>query len=267
MPIIVQVPYLGEQPLGVGFDPDAAAWFTAVEAAGSTFNAGAKTAYNDFFISEKANGNLAAFENGMLLAFAGFTGLNGCFVPLKSRGGALPTNTGFVSGNKVSDGLQGNGSAYINCVIGFLSGQRDNCTFGVWGNTLAESLSAAADFGNSAGGPTGSIQLVERADVNNDVFVRASTSSLSTGLTRQSGGRFVVRNSSSEYQYFFNAGSTSIAVMSQELILAAATIFARAAASVTNRRLQLAFFGDALPDPAAFRTATNTLMTALGVII
>jgi hypothetical protein len=266
MPIIATVPYLGEQPLGVGFDPDAAAWFAAVESAGSTFNAGAKTAYNDFFVSQKTNGNLTAFDNGMLLAFAGFTGLNGCFVPLKSRGGALPTNVGFVSGNKAADGLQGNGSAYINCEIGFLSGQQNNHCAGVWGNTLHSISAAGIDVASgSSAASNGSVQIAEALGTGNVSF-RSSLNTVAT-RSRATGLRLVNRIASNEYQVLHSDIAETISGTSQTIQLNNVWFFNRDGGTPTDRRLQLAFWGDALPNPTAFLTASNTLMTALGVTL
>jgi hypothetical protein len=252
--------------IGVAYAPAALAWFTAVETAGSTFAAGAKDAYNDFFISETANGNLATFDNGMLLAFAGFTGLNGCFVPLKSRGGSLPTNVGFVSGNKVEDGLQGNASAYINCGIGFLSGQQNNHCAGVWGNTLHTISTPGIDIATGTSVTiNGSVQMAEAPGTGNFSFC----SSMNTVTTpyRATVLRIVNRTDSNEYQVFHSGIAETISGTSQTIQLNNVWLFNRDGGTPTNRRLQLAGFGDALPDPTAFRTATNTLMTELGVTL
>ena len=125
MPIMgFPIGYQGAFPIDVevpgapsDFDPDATAWFEAVEAAGSVFAPGAKAAYNKFFETTKADGNLAPFGDGLLLAFAGFTGLDGCFVPLKSRPDLVVQNAGFVSGHKSTNFLTGNGSASIGTGI------------------------------------------------------------------------------------------------------------------------------------------------------
>ena len=99
------------------YDPDAAAWFAAVKASGSVFVPGAEDAYNKFFETTKADGNLAPFDDGLLLAFSGFTGLGGCFVPIKARTNLVVQNAGFVSGHKSTNFLTGNGTASIGTGI------------------------------------------------------------------------------------------------------------------------------------------------------
>ena len=136
------------------FDPDAAAWFAAVEGAGSVFVPGAKAAYNKFFETTKADGNLAAFGDGLLLAFAGFTGLGGCFVPLKSRSNVIVKNDGFVPGHKSVNFLTGNGSASIGTGIsnGDLFNENAGCLVAFIG-TLGSSNGTLLGSGSAGGNP------------------------------------------------------------------------------------------------------------------
>jgi hypothetical protein len=256
--------------VSLSIDPDSAAWFARVEAAGSTFVSGAKVAYNNFFVSEKANGNLAAFDNGMLLSFAGFSGLGGSFVPIRSRGGALPTNVGFVAGQKSPNALQGNGSAYINCGIGALSGQLNNHCMGSYGTT--GSASVASGFGmhigarNSSGGDF-VLELFRNNNAANTVGVRSSSDTF-VSVSFTGGICFVNRSTSSAFTIYHQASTTNSSIVSSAISLSNIGIFSAAGTAsslISDRQCHLAFWGDALPNPTAFRTACNTLMTELGV--
>jgi hypothetical protein len=243
-------------------DPDAQAWFTAMESAGATFASGAKDAYNAFFVSEAANGNLAKFNNGMLLAYAGFTGLNGCFVPLRSRGGQLPINVGFVAGQHNSTGLQGNTSSTIDCVISFLPGQLDNHSVVSYGSTL-QTTTDGTDV-NAEGG--GKIQIGEQ--VAGGAYLRSSTASVGAlGLTKSTGYRGFVRTVGASLTYYTSSSSSTVTLSSDAASTTPVLLFGRPTGLKSNRKMQLLGWGDALPDPASFRAATNTLMAALGIAI
>ncbi|MBD2107423.1 hypothetical protein [Nodosilinea sp. FACHB-13] len=251
-----------------GFDPDAEAWFAQVEAAGSVFADGAKAAYSKFFIQLKSDGNFAPFSNGMLLAFAGFSGLGGCFRPIISRGNGLPTNVGFVAGQKVASGLQGNGSAYINCGLGFLAGQQNNQSAFVWHSDV---YAAPGVYIGTGFGDAGSTQLGDNTLLANGPFFRCSSSgAISIGGPRTEFDLALCqRTQGSEFFYIAGSRSGNAAVVSQVPLLLDVLMFTRNSSGsptdITNRRLSLGGFGDALPNPGAFRTACNTLMTDLGV--
>ena len=252
----------GAGVLGPALDPDAAAWFAAVEAAGSVYASGAKTAYDKFIKQLKSDNNFAAFNNGMLLSFAGFTGLPGCFIPITSRGGVLPINVGFVAGHKTPNGLQGNGSAYIDCGIGYLSAQQNNQSAGVFG-AGPNTTSNLADIGN-AFVITGATAIICR---NSDDRVRVASSStaFSDVVARVAGFRLLNRLASNEYRYLGAETNTVFSTASDGIVTTNMTVFARGGSGATTRILRMSFWGDALPNPIAFRTACNELMTELGV--
>ncbi|MBE9157896.1 hypothetical protein IQ265_13830 [Nodosilinea sp. LEGE 06152] len=254
---------LSAVPAGPVYDADALTWFTAVEAAGSVFASGAKAAYNKFVVQLKADSNLAPFSNGMLLAFAGFSGLGGCFVPLCSRGGALPTNIGFVSGQKSVNGLQGNGSAYIGFNIGFLAGQQNNHSVGFSCGAL-HTNSLSIQIGNSAAGSTsGAVEIFDSASIQR--VVRSSSSGAASNIPKNLGFFAVNRSASNAYTHYSSSGSTVVTNTSSTILTTNMSAFAGASgAGPSNARNQLVFWGDSIPDPIAFRTAVTTLLSELG---
>jgi hypothetical protein len=99
-------------------DPDALAYFAAVEAAdGQALESGVRDAINAFIVGCKADpspnagvSNFQAIEASCLLM--GARTLAGSLVPLK---GAAPTNVGFIASQySRTTGLVGNQSAYLN---------------------------------------------------------------------------------------------------------------------------------------------------------
>ena len=98
------------------FDPDAAAYLRAVEAAdGQALETPVKRAVDDFFRGTKADGTFSALKAACLLC--GARTLAGALVPLV---GTAPTNVadGFVSGDYTrggaAPGLTGDGTSYLD---------------------------------------------------------------------------------------------------------------------------------------------------------
>jgi len=91
-----------------GYDTDAQAYITAVEAAdGQSLETAVKNAINAFVVGCKADGIWSAIKASCVLA--GARTLTGALVPLV---GTAPTNNGFVSGDyNRKTGLVGNGSS------------------------------------------------------------------------------------------------------------------------------------------------------------
>ena len=92
-------------------DSDASAYFSAVEAAGSTIGVTARKAVNNFIIGLKADGLWSLIHE--LYLYAGPDTLAGALVKVKGSGTRV--NNGFVSGDfSPTLGLQGDGtSKYI----------------------------------------------------------------------------------------------------------------------------------------------------------
>jgi hypothetical protein len=101
------------------YDPDAAAYIAAVEAAdGQALETGVKDAINAFVLGCKADGIWNAIKASCILA--GARTLAGALVPLV---GAAPTNFNFVAGDyNRKTGLVGNGTSK------FLDSNRSNAT-------------------------------------------------------------------------------------------------------------------------------------------
>ena len=98
------------------FDPDAAAYLRAVEAAdGQALETPVKRAVDDFFRGTKADGTFGALKASCILC--GARTLAGALVPLV---GTAPTNVadGFVSGDYTrggaTPGLKGDGTSYLD---------------------------------------------------------------------------------------------------------------------------------------------------------
>jgi hypothetical protein len=98
------------------FDPDAAAYLRAVEAAdGQALETPVKRAVDDFFRGTKADGTFSALKASCILC--GARTLAGALVPLV---GAAPTNVadGFVAGDYTrggaTPGLKGDGTSYLD---------------------------------------------------------------------------------------------------------------------------------------------------------
>jgi hypothetical protein len=102
------------------FDPDALAWFNAVEATGSTITPTNKTAFNTAFLALKSNEIWNRIIQGCF--FVGIDGANplsGAFTPFKSPVGIVPANTNFTTSDYnrltgiVVDGGDTGGGFYV----------------------------------------------------------------------------------------------------------------------------------------------------------
>jgi hypothetical protein len=94
----INYPFIGGGSVGPSYDPDAQAWFSAVEATGSTITATNKTAFNTAFLSLKSNNIWDKIAQGCF--FVGIDGANpltGAFTPFKTPAGITPTNTNFTT--------------------------------------------------------------------------------------------------------------------------------------------------------------------------
>ena len=255
------------------YDPDAASWFAAVKASGSVFVPGAEDAYNKFFVQAKADGNLAPFGNGLLLAFAGFTGLGGCFVPLKSRPNVVVLNDGFVSGHKSTNFLTGNGTASIGTGIlnGDLFNQNTGCLvafIGAIGSPAGILLGSGAFSTSSSvlGGGAVAISSVSEFSIRSGSSVLTHTINPNTLalLQNRAGGHTVLTNGAIKTDDYgkSNANGNYIRFFSgADLSAPYGTVFNTASCSAG-----LMGCGSSLPNPSAFDAAVSTLMTDLGVV-
>lgn len=249
---------------GPVYDLTASDWFARVEAAGSVFATGAKAAYNTFISQLKTDGNFTPFSNGMFLAFAGFTGLPGCFVPITSRGNALPTNVGFVSGQKSVNALQGNSAAYIGTGLQLLSGQQNNHNLGFYASAIHTNTTSVLIGNSDTGGSAGSAEIFDNVTIQRTV--RASSSLSGGAIARSTGTFFANRTAAAQFIYYSaSTNATVTAVSSTPRANNMNFMAASDGGAASNATHQAMYFGDALPAPVAFRTALNNLMISLGV--
>jgi hypothetical protein len=94
----INYPFIGGGSVSPSYDPDAQAWFSAVEATGSTITSTNKTAFNTAFLSLKSNNIWDKIAQGCF--FVGIDGadpLTGAFTPFKTPAGITPTNVDFTT--------------------------------------------------------------------------------------------------------------------------------------------------------------------------
>jgi len=117
------------------YDPDALAWFSAVEATGSTITSTNKTAFNTAFLALKSNNIWDKITQGCF--FVGIDGANpltGAFTPFKTPDGITPTNVNFTTSdyNRLT-GIVQDGGAFITGTKG-INTQVKNRTTGTVDN-------------------------------------------------------------------------------------------------------------------------------------
>lgn len=109
----INFPFIGG-PSGPTYDPDASAWFSAVEATGSTITSTNKTAFNTAFLALKSNNIWDKITQGCF--FVGIDGANpltGAFTPFKTISGTTPTNVNFTTSdyNRLTGIIQDGGTS------------------------------------------------------------------------------------------------------------------------------------------------------------
>ena len=261
----------GAGVLGPIYDPDAAAWFAAVKASGSVFVPGAEDAYNKFFETTKADGNLAPFDDGLLLAFSGFTGLGGCFVPIKARTNLVVQNAGFVSGHKSTNFLTGNGTASIGTGIqnGDLFDGNTGCLvafIGALGSLTGILLGSGGMSTSTLGGGAVAISSTSEFSIRsgNDQLTHTINPNTLAVLQNRANGHTVLTNGTIKTDDYgkSNANGNYIRFFSgADLSAPYGTVFNTASCSAG-----LMGCGSSLPNPSAFDAAVSTLMTDLGVV-
>lgn len=220
-------------------DPDAAAYFAAIVAAGSTISSANQAAVNAFVVGCKTDGIWSAIKASCILA--GADTLAGALVPLV---GDAPTNvgSGFVSGDySRTTGLLGDGSTkYLNSNRAGNADAQNNMHYGCYvsvSGTLNRAL--MGDESSSAGNPT---QLY-----TNFSRCRASTSfthSISTadgtgfvGISRSASGNYFHRRSGTTD----NPSTASTGQNSQNIM-----VFARELSDRNNCRMSFYSIGESL---------------------
>jgi hypothetical protein len=187
------------------FDPDAAAYIAAVEAADTqALETNTRYAINNFVIGCKQDGIWSAIKASCILA--GARTLAGALVPLV---GTAPTNVGglFVSGDyNRKTGLVGDGSTkYLNSNRSNSADSQNNQHVAVYQTVLGTIAAGRLLSGRDTSTATGSTQLSDRTLSNSDLneaFSRFNGVSFTVtraaapkffGLTRSQSGEYTIR--------------------------------------------------------------------------
>lgn len=251
-----------------GYDADAQAYITAVEAAdGQALETGVRDAINAFVVGCKADGIWSAIKASCILA--GARTLNGALVPLV---GAAPTNFNFVSGDyNRKTGLVGNGSTkYLNSNRAS-NADPQNSVHGAVYRTDTANLGTAVYLGSQQSGGARNIELytfsgatyfAARKSNTGDPFVNSSSRLggfiacsrfSSTGHSHRIGGATATNSIGSTVPgslNYFVFGDNSNGVL----------------ANPTLARLAFYSIGEAL-DLALLDARVTTLINALGAAI
>jgi hypothetical protein len=251
-----------------GYDSDAFAYFTAVEAAdGEALENSVKDAYNAFVIGCKSDGIWTAIKASCILA--GARTLTGALVPLV---GTAPTNNNFVSGDYNREtGLLGNGtSTYLDSNRAGNADPQDS--FHMAAYTTSLSATNGALLGNNETDAGTDAMLGASAVV---FFVRnraGGGSGLSFGANLQAGLAAMSRSSSSEYTARNNGTNLSITNTSAAPLSRNNYVFARRASlgggPLTYASHRLAFYsiGESL-NLALLDTRVTALINAIAAAI
>ena len=246
---------------GVAFDPDAATYIAAVEAADEQeLEPGVKQAIDGFVTGCKADGIWTAIKASCILA--GARTLNGCLVPLK---GTAPTNFNFVSAdyNRIT-GLKGDGNTkYINTnrsaaadprnsyhqVVGVRQRRTGSNNAGI----IGAGLTATGTSHIYDGGTALSVALGVRNRTSSAVTTSGNATGPFIGAFRKSATNVVIRSEDASVSYT----GTSQAPIDQDVV-----VFGRNLSVEYDGRLDFYSIGEDC-DEAAFNNRYNALMTAI----
>jgi hypothetical protein len=260
----------------VGYDPDAFAYFTAVEAAdGQALEGSVKDAYNAFVVGCKSDGIWTAIKASCILA--GARTLSGALVPLV---GTAPTNFNFVSGDYNREtGLVGNGSSK------YLNSNRNNNADPQNSKHISTYVSTAPTSGNGAAangypvsigagtGFTGASEMFRDPDNATTGGTRSNCATVSsiTGAGTATGLLATSRSSSSNYVARFLSSSQTITQASEAPFNGNIGIFRAGSGSAVeytyhNGRIAFYSIGESL-DLALLDTRVTALIDAIAAAI
>jgi hypothetical protein len=247
------------------FDPDAAAYLRAVEAAdGQALETPVKTAVDDFFRGTKADGIWDAIKASCILC--GARTLAGALVPLAS---AAPTNNNFVDADYNREtGLKGDGSTkYLDSNRANNADPQDDQHVCVYASALPDTPGGQFLFG-SGGAEIGAThqalgfaidQVATRSRNQTGVTNGATLTTGLYGLSRANATQYVVRHSGVS---FINVQA------SQSPTTTNIHIFQRNDATPFKTTARVAFYsiGESL-DLAALDARVTALVTAIGAAL
>lgn len=243
-------------------DPDAAAWRSAVTAAGSSVSGGVVDAVSRFIKGCKSDGIWDAMKNVVLLA--GADTLTGALVPLK---GTAPTSYNFASGDySKTSGLKGNGSST------YLDSNRANNADPQNNNHNSVYVTQAQSTG--IGGYLGS---GDDTAVANRIIVNRTSGALLTKSRSASGGSVAGTSNATGFIGTQRSGSAGFSTIANGTLTATTeasgspgsahiVVFNRSLnfLNITDGRLAFYSIGESL-DLALLDARVSALMTAIGV--
>lgn len=251
-----------------GFDPDAAKYLAAVEAAdGEPLEPAVRTAINTFFRDTKAAGVFDALKACCILA--GARTLSGALVPLA---GTAPTSNGFVSGDySRTAGLTGDGTSYLDSGRADSDDLQNDNHIAVFVN--ATPTGATQDFAGTASASAERV-LRRNADTNLAQYLNNDTSTGGTAGVPAAGTLFASsRISASEYTVRLNGTNINRSTSSTGVNALNAFIFCRNAngSPLTFSTDTLAFYSLGLGlgalDLPALETAVDNLISDIGAAL
>jgi hypothetical protein len=241
------------------FDPDAAAYLRAVEAAdGQALETPVKRAVDDFFKGCKADGTFSALNAACLLC--GARTLAGALVPLV---GTAPTNNNFVDADYNREtGLVGNGSTkYLDSNRSNNADLQNNKHVAILVSSLPI-LTPRPMLGLNRPSNVGNATLIY------DTLTRLNTSATFTytasagfiGLARSEEGSYVIRN---------NSINESVIAASETPVVGNIVLFAdnlQSVPSYSYARLAFYSIGESL-DLALLDARVTALVNAIGAAL
>jgi hypothetical protein len=251
------------------FDPDAAAYLRAVEAAdGQALETPVKRAVDDFFRGTKADGTFSALKAACILC--GARTLAGALVPLV---GTAPTNVadGFVAGDYTrggaTPGLQGDGTSYLDSGRSNDADPRDDNHNAIFISTVGSTNNERYIGSDSAGtgvntiGSTTSQTLYSRT--------RCDTVSIEPTSTASAGFCGTSRATSDEFSFLYGGIVQSKSVASEDPDSLNIVVFGfnnAVSRGVCTGRLCWYSIGEAL-DLEALDARVTALVTAIGAAV
>jgi hypothetical protein len=249
-----------------GYDTDAQAYITAVEAAdGQALETAVKDAINAFVVGCKADGIWDSIKASCILA--GARTLSGALIPLK---GTAPTNYNFVSGDYNREtGLVGDGSTkYLDSNYRDSASLQTNIHASVWvSSDFSQATFALSQTGNSSttvgpyrGSSTGGNRWVSYS----------RNSNINTGQPSFSSPGLVASTRSNDTNYVQRVFGTTVTTAAPAAANSTNSWFVFRANGTTsswgNGRLSFYSIGEAL-DLALLDARVTTLINAIGAAI
>jgi hypothetical protein len=237
------------------FDPDAAAYITAVETAdGQALEAGVRVAINDFVVGCKVDGIWNAIEASCIMA--GARTLTGALTPLV---GTAPTNFNFVGGDyNRKTGLVGNGSTkYLDSNRANNADPQNDNHNAFWLNTQPTTTARLMASGSG-------INIIICASNNfYAARIRCPNASSFPGVVSGIGLIGTARNNSANMQFRVGGTTNTYSTVSQTPENSNINIFQGGNAFYFNGRIAFYSIGKNL-NLAQLDSRTAALMTAIG---